>query len=55
MTRQLRENQLAGVHRYHPRIGSSQGRTSGYRSRNRDQEKSRFISDESTIYGQHAH
>jgi len=55
MTRQLRKNQLAGMHRYLQRIGYSQGRTSAYRSRNRDQKKSRFILNESTIYGQHAH
>ena len=55
VTRQLRKNQLAGVHGYRPQIGSSQGRTSAYRSRNRDQKKSRFILDESIFYGQQAH
>jgi hypothetical protein len=55
MARQLRKDQLAGVHGYRPRKRSSQGRTSVDRSRNRDQKKSRFILDESTFYGQYAH
>ena len=51
MLHQLREHQLASVHRCPPRSYASQGGRTGIRSSNRDQENSSLMLFSSIIYG----